>query len=165
MTSPASVRPAGGAVGPLTLGGELLQVLQSCFFVSRTVSQAVIDHRVLKRHKHSAHQNPQNQLETSRTWWTIKAMMKINSAHCTHTLSKKEDGAEGHFSTAFLWLWQWWAVAMERDGYSQLPCSTGGFFLMECAWWQTSSSSRCKRRRWYKKTLAGFMWRGAHKKC
>lgn len=64
MTNPAvkntNIRPPGGAVCPLTLGGELLQVLQSYFFVSRAVGQAVIDHRVLKRHKHSGHQDPRN---------------------------------------------------------------------------------------------------------
>lgn len=45
----------GGDVRSLTLCGELFQVLQSDFFVSRAVCQAVIDHRVLKRHKQSAH--------------------------------------------------------------------------------------------------------------
>lgn len=45
----------GGDVCPLTLCGELFQVLQSYFFVSRAVCQPVIDHRVLKRHKHSGH--------------------------------------------------------------------------------------------------------------
>lgn len=61
-------------------------------------------------------------------------------------------------------------VAMERDRHSQLLCSTGGSFLMGCAWWQTSSSSSCKRgrcdREWEggggikkkKQQLAGFMW-------
>lgn len=50
----------GGAVYTLTLCGELFQVLQSNFLVSRTVCQPVIDHRVLRRHNHSDQPNPQN---------------------------------------------------------------------------------------------------------
>lgn len=42
----------GGGVCPLTLCGELFQVLQSYFFVSRAVCQPVIDHRVLTRDEH-----------------------------------------------------------------------------------------------------------------
>lgn len=49
---------SGGDVCPLTLCGELFQVLQSNFFVSRAVCQPVIDHRVLNGEKHYGHSNP-----------------------------------------------------------------------------------------------------------
>lgn len=37
----------------LTLSGKLFQVLQCDLFVPRAVCQTVIDHGVLKKHKHS----------------------------------------------------------------------------------------------------------------
>lgn len=43
----------GGDVSPLTLSGKLFQVLQRDLFVPRAICQTVIDHGVLKRHKHS----------------------------------------------------------------------------------------------------------------
>lgn len=52
--------PPGGDVCTLTLCGELFQVLQSYFFVSRAVCQPVIDHCVLNGEKHYGHSNPQN---------------------------------------------------------------------------------------------------------
>lgn len=43
----------GGDVGLLTLGGKPFQVLQCNLFVPRAVCQAIIDHCVLKREKHT----------------------------------------------------------------------------------------------------------------
>lgn len=77
----------GGDVCPLTLCGELFQVLQSYFFVSRAVCQPVIDHRVLNGEKHYGHSKPQNKggnrldlSERFRLWrWGFKSPLTVHT--------------------------------------------------------------------------------------
>lgn len=99
----------GGDVCTLTLCGELFQVLQSYFFVSRAVCQPVIDHRVLYGEKHYGHSNPQN--KGGNTLDVSDYDDEALNLRSLYTHPDKNQGlTQGPFSTLVLWLWQRWAV-------------------------------------------------------